>query len=48
MDAAAAVALAAHYASATRCLPLYPQHLIEFIASGVQAENEDSKLPGFI
>jgi ADP-ribosylglycohydrolase len=48
MDAAAAVALAARYASATRGLPLNPEHFIEFVASGVQAGNKDSKLPGFI
>jgi hypothetical protein len=48
MDAAAAVALAARYASATRGLPLNAEHFIEFVASGVQAGNENSKLPDFI
>jgi hypothetical protein len=36
------------YAGATRGLPLNAEHFIEFTASGVQAGNEASKLPGFI
>lgn len=48
MDAAAAVTLAARYASATRNLPLQPEHFIEYIVSGVAAGNPKSKLPAFL
>ncbi|WIA40393.1 hypothetical protein OEZ86_013753 [Tetradesmus obliquus] len=48
MDAAAAVTLAARYASATRNLPLQPEHFIKYIVSGVAAGNPKSKLPPFL
>jgi ADP-ribosylglycohydrolase len=48
MDAAAAVALAAGYASATRGLPLNPELFIDYIATGIADGNPGSKLPGFI